>query len=137
MAKIIAVEADSVIIETATGKTKTFPKSDFSFSPVVGEEVDIIHFDGKDIVRPRLDAKQEYTSPSTAAPQVKQVNKLIYCLLAFLLGAFGAHKFYAGKALWGVIYILLSFTGISSIIAFVELIIALCKKSDHNGNILI
>lgn len=137
MAKIIAVQNEHITIETASGETKIFPKSALSFTPVVGEEVDIIHFDGKDIVRRKSDAQKTYTSPSTFTPQGKPVNKLVYCLLAFFLGALGVHKFYAGKIMWGVIYILLSFVGISSIIALVELIIAICKKSDHNGNFVV
>lgn len=137
MAKIIAVETEHITIETVAGETKVFPKSALSFSPVVGEEVDIVHFDGKDIIRRKSDSQKTYTPHSPIAPQGKLVNKLTYCLLACFLGAFGAHKFYAGKTMWGVIYILLSFVGISSIIAFVELIIGICKESDHNGNIVV
>ena len=67
----------------------------------------------------------------------KLVNKVAYCLLAFFLGGFGIHKFYAGKIGLGIVYILFSWTVIPSIIAFIEMIIALTKDSDANGNIII
>ena len=67
----------------------------------------------------------------------KLVNKVAYCLLAFFLGGFGIHKFYAGKIGLGIVYILFSWTVVPSIIAFIEMIIALTKDSDANGNIVI
>ena len=67
----------------------------------------------------------------------KLVNKVAYCLLAFFLGGFGIHNFYAGKIGLGIVYILFSWTVVPSIIAFVEMIIALTKDSDANGNIII
>lgn len=137
MAKIIAIENEQVIIETSANETKSFSKSEISFSPTIGEEVEIIHSDGKDIIRRISNGGQTFTTPTTTTPQHKPVNKLAYCLLALFLGAWGGHKFYAGKPIWGIVYIILSFFGISSIIALVELIIALCKTSDRNGNILV
>ena len=65
------------------------------------------------------------------------VNKVVYCLLAFFLGAVGGHKFYSHRAGAGVCYLLFCWTGIPAIIALVELISALCKKSDANGMILV
>ena len=56
-------------------------------------------------------------------------------LLAIFLGWLGIHKFYAGKPVQGIIYILFSWTGIPSIIAFIEGIVALLKDSDAYGNI--
>lgn len=63
------------------------------------------------------------------------VNKLAYCLLAFFLGGIGAHKFYAGKILPGVLYLLFCWTFIPGIIAFIEFLIGLTKESDENGMI--
>lgn len=65
----------------------------------------------------------------------KPVNKIVYCLLALFLGGIGIHKFYAGKIGMGIVYILFCWTGIPAVIAFIEFIIGLCKKSDANGNI--
>lgn len=67
----------------------------------------------------------------------KEVNKVAYCLFAFLLGGIGIHKFYAGKTTAGILYILFSWTAIPTIISLVEFIIALTKKADANGNIIV
>ena len=46
----------------------------------------------------------------------KEVNKLAYVLLAFFVGSFGIHKFYAGKTGMGIVYLLFCWTGIPGII---------------------
>ena len=38
-----------------------------------------------------------------------EVNKIIYIVLAFFLGGFGVHKFYAGKTMSGLLH--LAFSG--------------------------
>lgn len=70
-----------------------------------------------------------------ATPGKKSVNKIGYALLAFFLGGFGAHKFYAGKVGLGILYLLFCWTFIPGIIAFIEFIVALTKTADVNGNI--
>ena len=65
------------------------------------------------------------------------MNKVAYCILALLLGGLGVHKFYSGRIGLGIVYILFCWTFIPSIVAFVEFIIALTKKADANGNIVI
>ena len=47
--------------------------------------------------------------PEEDRPQIVQ-TKLIQSALAIFLGSFGAHKFYQGKTIQGVIYFLLSWT---------------------------
>ena len=53
------------------------------------------------------------------------------------LGSFGIHKFYAGKILLGILYLLLSWTLLPAIIGFVEGFAALGRKTDSDGNILV
>ena len=67
----------------------------------------------------------------------KLVNKVAYVLLAFFLGGFGIHNFYAGKVALGVVYLLFCWTLIPSIAAFVQAIVAICKTSDPYGRIAI
>lgn len=57
-------------------------------------------------------------------------NKLIAALLAIFLGGLGIHKFYLGEIFVGIIYILFCWTGIPSIIAFIEGIVYLCKSNE-------
>lgn len=58
-------------------------------------------------------------------------SKIVAALLAFFLGGIGIHKFYCGKILAGIVYILFCWTGIPSIIAFVEFILYLVCPSDE------
>ena len=66
-------------------------------------------------------------------PGKKRVSKLTYVLLAFFLGGLGAHKFYSGKTLIGVLYLVFCWTYIPALIALVEGIIAITKTADADG----
>lgn len=57
--------------------------------------------------------------PEEDRPQIVQ-TKLIQSALAIFLGSFGAHKFYQGKTLQGVIYLLLFWTCIPGLISIIE-----------------
>lgn len=68
-----------------------------------------------------------------AAPQkVKRHNrnKVSAGLLALLLGGLGIHKFYLGKGGQGILYLIFCWTGIPSIIAFIEAIIYFVMDED-------
>ncbi len=53
-------------------------------------------------------------------PKKHSRTKYISALLAFLLGGFGAHKFYLGEIGLGILYLLFFWSGIPSLVAFVE-----------------
>ena len=81
----------------------------------------------------------------------RSMNKWIYILLALCLGGLGLHNFYAGHTTLGVIWLVLfglglflSFVGIGMLliillwlVAVVQAVIALCKRSDADGNIAV
>ncbi|MBR2630822.1 MAG: TM2 domain-containing protein [Bacteroidaceae bacterium] len=52
-------------------------------------------------------------------------SKIVAGILGILLGGWGIHKFYMGNMLPGVIYIVLCWTGIPSLLGLVEGIIYL------------
>lgn len=52
-------------------------------------------------------------------------SKTTAALLAFFLGAFGVHKFYLGKPVQGLLYLIFCWTLIPSVVAFVEAILFL------------
>lgn len=68
----------------------------------------------------------------------KKVNKIAYGILAILLGGLGVHRFYAGKILSGILYLLLCWTGIPGILGLIEGILALIRQDDdEHGNIYV
>lgn len=57
-------------------------------------------------------------------------SKVAAGLLAMFLGGVGVHKFYLGKPLMGLLYLLFCWTGIPAIVGFVEGIIYLTKSDE-------
>lgn len=62
-----------------------------------------------------------------------KVSKGLYIALCLFLGGVGIHKFYAGKWLAGILYALFCWTGLSVVLALIDLIIAVFKSSDDQG----
>jgi len=57
-------------------------------------------------------------------------SKVVAGVLAILLGVFGVHKFYLGKTLPGILYLLFSWTGIPAIVGFIEGILYLVSSDE-------
>jgi TM2 domain-containing membrane protein YozV len=72
-------------------------------------------------------------APVHGGPAPNGKSKITAALLAWFLGAFGAHKFYLGQTGLGVLYLLFFWTLIPCLIAFVEMII-LATMSDAAFN---
>lgn len=150
MSKIIKIENNVISVGTDDGGIAEFLRDDFSFEPRVGDEVEIFKTETKSIISKKetpnsqsgngnININVQNTNGVTAPTYVngKAVNKVVYCLLCLFLGGIGIHKFYAGKIGLGIVYILFCWTFIPSFIALIELIIALFKKSDANGMIIV
>lgn len=54
---------------------------------------------------------------------------MIYLLLAFCLGGIGAHHFYNGKTVRGLLYLVFVWTMIPSGLALIDMVIALINKN--------
>lgn len=55
-------------------------------------------------------------------------KRVLAAVLAIVFGGLGVHKFYLGKMVWGIVYLLLCWTGIPTIVGFVEGLIYLCTS---------
>lgn len=86
---------------------------------------------------PHCGATQSAAAPgATAAPPIPgQVpyarhNRLAAALFAIFLGGLGIHKFYLGRILQGVIYILFCWTFLPSVIGLIEGIVYLTMSDE-------
>ena len=67
-----------------------------------------------------------------------QKSRVAALVLCFFLGALGVHRFYVGKVGSGIAQLLLCWTGISAIWAFIDFImICVGSFTDGNGNKLV
>ena len=64
-------------------------------------------------------------------------DRIATAIIAFGMGWFGMHKFYIGKWVWGVIYLIFSVTTLPLIISIVEGVLYLLmsgEEFDHKYN---
>ena len=158
MPKVIKITDTHVFIGMDDGSFEEYDLNDLNFVPHIGDEVEIFRSDVFTIVTKResgivtqntfagADTSEtntqsqsypKYTRSQGDSGTSRSVNKVMYCMLAVLLGGIGAHKFFAGKTGAGVCYILFCWTGIQAIIAMIDFIVALFMKPDANGEIYV
>ena len=61
----------------------------------------------------------------------EEKSRVVYGILAILVGGLGIHKFYIGNVAHGIYYILLSCVGIGGILGLVSGILALLKSDEE------
>lgn len=60
-------------------------------------------------------------------------SKLAAALLALFVGGFGIHKFYLGRAGWGILYLLFCWTFVPAVIGFIEgILLLVMNETDFN-----
>ncbi|AGY56967.1 NINE protein [Gloeobacter kilaueensis] len=64
---------------------------------------------------------------------MSEKNRQTAAILAMLLGSLGAHKFYLGRPVAGVFYMLFFWTGLPGLIAFAEGLIYLFQSDAEFG----
>ena len=149
MAKIIRIKGNIVSVGAEDGSFFDVNRSELDFKPVVGQDVDVYSTNDQVIVTKsavNVAAPVVGTAVSSSPVRVQVVNQYVsghvvnqaaFAILAILLGSFGIHRFYAGKVVSGIFYLLFCWTFIPGIIAIVEGIICLTKTADANGNVVV
>lgn len=152
MSKIIKVTGDVVFVGVDSGQVKEVRRSDCEFEPVVGTEVEIFESETTTIVHKvtkavetvgdkginiKIENANTNNPGNVAYVSGKVVDKVIYLVLAFFLGWIGVHKFYAGKIGVGIMFVIFWWTGIPALISFIEFIVAIFKKPDAYGKIVV
>ena len=61
-------------------------------------------------------------------------DRKIAAVLAFFLGGLGVHKFYLGQIIWGVVYLIFCWTGIPTLISFIEGVVLLFESDESFHN---
>ena len=76
--------------------------------------------------------KQDAKTCSRCGLQVgKKLSKAVLLLITFFTGGIGGHKFYVGKTMQGILYLVFFWTSIPGFIALVEFVIyAFTKEND-------
>ncbi len=128
MDKIIRIENRIISVGKADGSLEGFDIAYFNFVPRVGDYVNIYRNDDSIII---TKAESIFTNQTSG----RVVNKIVYALLAFFLGTFGAQEFYAGNTRAAVLSLLFCWTGIPTIYGIYKFIIAVAKPADENGYI--
>jgi len=157
MAQIVRITEEKVMIGTDDGGIIEARREDINFDPVVGDEVNVFTNETTTVISKtvkfqkttepdsgsgiNINIVNENASRNVGADQStgkqKVVNKLAYILLALFLGGLGAHKFYSGRIGLGILYLVFCWTWIPSFVSLIEGIVAIFKKADANGAILV
>jgi hypothetical protein len=57
-------------------------------------------------------------------------NRMVAVMLALFLGGLGAHHFYLGRPILGIVYLLSCWTLIPALVAFIEALVMLCTSDE-------
>ena len=144
--KIIRIENDLIIIRIISDNSIIeIHRSNFTFVPNVGDSIEIFKNDDETIVT-KMDQESETSNMNEHDDGINidsNGNIYINCHFAHLLFVFYYIGFtksvfsYCRKKEIGLLYLALFWTGIPWAISIIDFIIALTKKADSNGNILI
>lgn len=64
-----------------------------------------------------------------------KVSKGLYLALAIFLGGLGIHKFYAGKWIQGLLYLVFMWTYVPVALSLIDVVIAMMSPADEYGMI--
>ena len=82
-------------------------------------------------MQPQVIYVQQPMYPNGINPAWPIKSKVAAAILAILFGTFGVHKFYLGQSGSGILYLLFCWTGIPSVVGFIEGIVYLCSNEEN------
>lgn len=105
MAKILRIGDNDVSIGKDDGTFVVVNKTEFDFTPVVGETVDLFTSEGKIIVtRAPGNTVIQVVAPPTAKEHSK-LSRVVALILWIFFGWIGGHRFYVGKVGTALLFI--------------------------------
>ncbi len=138
MPKVIKVDGDFITIGFEDGTLDERIISEFNYpNPQIGDKVEIYSGNGETIIikadgGPRMAYHREDIG---YIHHYLRVNKVLYCVFAFIFGSFGFEFFYTKRYGAGIACCLFCWTGIPEIIGIYKGIVALLEKADPDGYI--
>lgn len=81
--------------------------------------------------KPSLGTATETATSALNKKTPKGRNKWVAIIIAFFFGFLGGHKFYLGKTLHGVLYLLFCWSGITALLAIFDIIMLLMKTEEE------
>lgn len=109
-AKVLENTGEEIKLGFDDGSFRTVAAKDIGFAAPVGSKIDVYeNHDGEDSGYAYAQHKSSSGNINLDIQSTQDgktlVNKIAYCVLAFFVGGFGAHKFYAHKYVKGVLYL--------------------------------
>ena len=106
-AKVLENTGEEIKLGFDDGSFRTVAAKDIGFAAPVGSKIDVYeNHDGEDSGYAYAQHKSSSGNINLDIQSTQDgktlVNKIAYCVLAFFVGGFGAHKFYAHKYVKGV-----------------------------------
>ncbi|GEM_PF-1989249 len=143
--KVNMIDGTATVGNDVSETMEDYPLSDFNYTPNTGDEVKLYKNGAKVLIvlaSENMD-EQPMEQVSPAGSHSMKVNRIVYALLAILVGDFGIHHFYAGDNARGVKYLLLSlllsWTFVVPFVIWIKCIIqavsVLNMPADQDGNV--
>ena len=131
MAEILEINNDNVKVGTDDENITTVPIGSVRFAnPQIGQEVKI-YKDENGLILKNVNSNQSVVANNDDR---RKINKIVYILITFFLGALGVHRFMRGQVGLGILMLLIGWWATFGIWPLVDFIISLVKLSAYKGD---
>ena len=123
-----------------SGKAESIQEKEFDVSQLIDAENELRQLKkeyGIEEKEPFWKKAGNYLFGISEKRKAVTIGKKKYCLTALFGGFLGIHQFMVGKKVQGVLYLLLSVTGLSFAMSLLDILYAAFLKTDENNMICI